>query len=82
MSYVYMLPCRAYKSGSVSGVAEVRELLDSALGPKTLCCPGNLSPVVSGGVPGLATRHTHPFDRWVSSRCKVLHNEAERSDLR
>ena len=31
---------RAYKSGNVAAVAEVEELLHSALGPKTLCCPG------------------------------------------
>ena len=76
---------RAYKSGSVSAVAEVEELLHSALGPETLCCPGHLSPVVQGNLFANITsftQHTHPFDRWVSSRCKVLHSQADRNESR
>ena len=74
---------RAYKSGSVSELAEVKELLQSTLGPKTLCCPGNLSPIPENfyNTPSFAN-HSHPFDRWVSSSCKVLHSQANRSGTR
>ena len=52
----------------MSGAAEVEEVLHSALGPKTLCCPGHLSPGLNNlsalfaNVPSFAL-HTHPFDR-------------------
>ena len=83
--YIIRVWGRAYKNGSVSGAAEVEELLQSSLGPKTLCCPGHLSPgqnnlsALFSNIPSFAL-HTHPFDRWVSTRCKVLHMDTGRGE--
>ena len=37
----------------------------------------NLSALFSN-IPSFAL-HTHPFDRWVSTRCEVLHSDADKS---
>ena len=57
--------------GRLVGAADLAEVCRKTLGGGTLCCPGNLA----GGGPGGFAPVSHPFRRWVSKDCQVLHDE-------
>ena len=62
------------------GAAELAEVCRKTLGGATLCCPGNPDGPGPGGGPGGGdglTPVSHPFRRWVSKDCQVLHEEEE-----
>ena len=73
---------KTFKKGVVSGIAELRSICQSALGRKTVCCPGHYSEGLSAlffNMPRF-TLVTHPFKRYVSAGCKVLYEKHDSTD--
>ena len=73
---------KTFKKGTVSGISELRSICQSALGRKTVCCPGHYSEGLSAlffNMPRF-TLVTHPFRRYVSAGCKVLYEKHDSTD--
>ena len=73
---------KTFKKGIVSGISELRSICQSALGRKTVCCPGHYSEGLSAlffNMPRF-TLVTHPFRRYVSAGCKVLYEKHDSTD--
>ena len=73
---------KTFKKGVVSSIAELRNICQSALGRKTVCCPGHYSEGLSAlffNMPRF-TLLTHPFKRYVSAGCKVLYEKHDSTD--
>ena len=73
---------KTFKKGIVSDITELRNICQSALGRKTVCCPGHYSEGLSAlffNMPRF-TLITHPFKRYVSAGCKVLYEKHDSTD--
>ena len=75
---------KTFKKGSIASIADLQEICKSALGNEATCCPGHYSEGLSslfGNMPAFSLI-THPFKRWVSTKCKILYEKPDSPESR